>query len=111
MSEFQDPSKEQLKLELTDGPQKKSRKHSIDLVKSNMEFIKVKVRATGKENKRYQRSMPAGVQDQCLFGLPTVKPSHSFIVITEGEYDAMAVHQATNMPCVSLPNGASHLPK
>ena len=33
------------------------------------------------------------------------------MVITEGEYDAMAVHQATGLPAVSLPNGVNHLPK
>lgn len=32
------------------------------------------------------------------------------IVITEGEFDAMAVYQATGMSAVSLPNGASSLP-
>jgi len=40
-----------------------------------------------------------------------VKPGDPFLVITEGEYDAMAVHQETQFPCVSLPQGASHLPK
>lgn len=55
--------------------------------------------------------MPVGCQTQALFGLPTVNPDDTFIVITEGEYDAMAVHQETMFPCVSLPQGASHLPK
>ena len=32
------------------------------------------------------------------------------VVITEGEYDAMAVYEATGLPAVSLPNGASNLP-
>ena len=32
-------------------------------------------------------------------------------MITEGEYDAMAVHQETNFPTISLPQGAAHLPK
>jgi len=32
------------------------------------------------------------------------------IVITEGEFDAMAVFQETGIPAVSLPNGANHLP-
>jgi len=40
-----------------------------------------------------------------------VGPNDKFLVITEGEYDAMAVHQETKFPCVSLPQGASHLPK
>lgn len=29
---------------------------------------------------------------------------------SQGEFDAMAVYQATNIPAVSLPNGASSLP-
>ena len=29
---------------------------------------------------------------------------------SQGEFDAMAVYQATNVPAVSLPNGASSLP-
>lgn len=55
--------------------------------------------------------MPVGCQVQALFGLPTVQPDDKCLVITEGEYDAMAVHQETKLPCVSLPQGASHLPK
>ena len=31
-------------------------------------------------------------------------------MITEGEYDAMAVHQATGIHAISVPNGASSLP-
>lgn len=30
--------------------------------------------------------------------------------VTEGEYDCMALFQATRLACVSLPNGASSLP-
>ena len=46
-----------------------------------------------------------------LFGLTTVKDSdRSALVITEGEFDAMAVYQETGIPTVSLPNGASNLP-
>lgn len=43
--------------------------------------------------------------------MPTVKHDDTFLVVTEGEYDAMAVYQETKFPCVSLPQGASHLPK
>ena len=68
-----------------------------------IELIKTKVRAVGENNKSFQRTLPVGVQQQALFGLPTVKPDDTFLVITEGEYDAMAVHQETQFPCVSLP--------
>lgn len=42
--------------------------------------------------------------------MPTIDQD-KFIIITEGEYDAMAVWQETGYSCVSLPQGASHLPK
>lgn len=45
-----------------------------------------------------------------LFGLTTVTNNDKALVITEGEYDAMAVYQETGIPAVSLPNGANHLP-
>lgn len=45
-----------------------------------------------------------------MFGMTTVRPTDKAIVITEGEYDAMAVFQETGLPAVSLPNGANHLP-
>ena len=45
-----------------------------------------------------------------LFGLHTVPPEATEVIITEGEYDAMAVHQATGRPCISLPNGCRSLP-
>lgn len=32
------------------------------------------------------------------------------VIITEGEYDAMAAYQALGIPSVSLPNGATNLP-
>lgn len=42
-----------------------------------------------------------------LFGKQAFKPTKSWpIVITEGEWDAAAVWQATNVPAVSIPNGS-----
>ena len=48
--------------------------------------------------------------DWGLFGLHAVPADASELVITEGEYDAMAVYQATGRAAVSLPNGAASLP-
>ena len=48
--------------------------------------------------------------DWGLFGLHAVPDDASELVITEGEYDAMAVYQATGRAAVSLPNGAASLP-
>ena len=45
-----------------------------------------------------------------LFGLNVIKPSDKIVCITEGEFDAMAVHQDTGIPAVSLPNGTNSLP-
>lgn len=45
-----------------------------------------------------------------LFGLNTVPGDAEEVVITEGEFDALSVSQATGRPSVSLPNGASSLP-
>jgi len=45
-----------------------------------------------------------------LWGWWTVKPSDRAIVITEGEYDAMSVHQLNpGIPVLSLPAGSSNL--
>jgi hypothetical protein len=76
-----------------------------------IELIKTKVRAVGRENKKHQKTIPTGCQVQALFGLPTVEEDSKILIITEGEYDAMAVYQETGKPTVSLPQGASHLPK
>lgn len=45
-----------------------------------------------------------------LFGWHTVPTTATALVLTEGEYDAMAVHQATGLPAISLPNGCRSLP-
>ena len=42
--------------------------------------------------------------------MTTVSEKDKVILITEGEFDAMAVHQETGLPCVSLPNCANSLP-
>eukprot|EP00753_Platysulcus_tardus_P012338 PLAT3354.34.p1 GENE.PLAT3354.34~~PLAT3354.34.p1 ORF type:complete len:766 (-),score=342.49 PLAT3354.34:54-2237(-) len=69
--------------------------------------VRVKLRAL--EDKAVQRLMPVGGH-WGLFGWHTVPADAREIVITEGEYDAMAVHQATGLPAVSLPNGCRSLP-
>ena len=45
------------------------------------------------ESKGLQRILPKG-GSWGLFGWQTVRDDHSSIIITEGEYDAMAVSQA-----------------
>ena len=68
---------------------------------------RLKVRAI--EQKAWQRMDPPG-GGWGLFGYHTVPADCKEIVLTEGEYDAMAVWQATGRPAVSLPNGCRSLP-
>ena len=69
----------------------------------------VRQKIRGIENKRHMRLHPTG-GGWGLFGLNTIPADAKEVVLTEGEFDAMAVHQATGMPAVSLPSGAASLP-
>jgi len=80
---------------------------------------RIKMRAL--DQKGLQRVLPKGGA-WAFFGWHTVQPHHKAVVITEGEYDAMAVSQALstlpeehdmhakNLPAISLPNGCNSLP-
>lgn len=70
-------------------------------------LVRFKVRSV--EKKANMRLNPKGGA-WGLFGLDTVPDDAKEVIVTEGEFDAMAAHQATGMPAVSLPNGASSLP-
>ena len=61
------------------------------------------------ETKSHMRLEPNG-GDWGFFGWHTLPAECDTVVITEGEYDAMAVYQATGIPSISLPNGATSLP-
>lgn len=71
------------------------------------------------ESKGLQRILPKGGA-WGLFGWHTVHPKDKEIIITEGEFDCMAVKQAlmelpqsdplSNVPVVSFPNGCNSLP-
>ncbi|CAI5733448.1 unnamed protein product [Hyaloperonospora brassicae] len=69
--------------------------------------VRLKVRAV--DDKAKQQLVPKG-GSWGLFGWNTVPAAASELVLTEGEFDAMAVHQATGMAAVSLPNGCQSLP-
>lgn len=77
--------------------------------KEHVFLMRIKARAIYKANKHHMKLIPTG-GGWGLFGINTVSPNIKTIVLTEGEYDAMAVHQSTGLAAVSLPNGASHLP-
>jgi twinkle protein len=72
-------------------------------------FITRRIKARSIRNKGWQRMDPPG-GGWGLFGLHTVPRDCKEIVLTEGEFDAMAVWQATGRPAVSLPNGCRSLP-
>jgi len=69
-------------------------------------MIRYKARAI--EAKQKQRLVPKG-GGWSLFGMNTVGDADE-VVLTEGEFDAMAVYEATGKPAISLPNGAGSLP-
>ena len=72
-------------------------------------FVTRRIKLRAVDNKAWQRLDPPG-GGWGLFGLHTVPDDATEIVLTEGEYDAMAVWQATGKPAVSLPNGCRSLP-
>lgn len=72
-------------------------------------FVTRRLKARALEQKSWQRLDPPG-GGWGLFGWHTVPNDSKEIVLTEGEYDAMAVYQATGRPSVSLPNGCRSLP-
>lgn len=45
-----------------------------------------------------------------LFGLPLIGRRDAEVVLTGSELDALALHQATGVPCLALPRGATILP-
>ncbi|RLN49863.1 hypothetical protein BBJ29_003135 [Phytophthora kernoviae] len=75
--------------------------------KNLYDVVRLKLRAV--DDKVKQQLVPKG-GSWGLFGWNTVPTAADEIVLTEGEFDAMAVYQATGMPAVSLPNGCQSLP-
>lgn len=76
---------------------------------SNKQPEKQKLRSMS--NKEYM-TMRGNTKFNGLFGKQAFKPTKSWpIVITEGEWDAASVFQATGVPAVSLPNGAGSAAK
>ncbi|ETI36361.1 hypothetical protein F442_17360 [Phytophthora nicotianae P10297] len=75
--------------------------------KNLYDVVRLKLRAVN--DKAKQQLVPKG-GSWGLFGWNTVPTTAQELVLTEGEFDAMAVHQATGMAAVSLPNGCQSLP-
>jgi len=72
-------------------------------------FVTRRIKARSLDSKGWQRMDPPG-GGWGLFGWHTIPQDCKEIIMTEGEYDAMAVYQATGLPAVSLPNGCRSLP-
>jgi len=72
-------------------------------------YISRRIKVRSIEQKGWQRLDPPG-GGFGLFGWHTVPHDATELIITEGEFDAMAVYQATGRPAVSLPNGCRSLP-
>jgi twinkle protein len=81
--------------------------HQRSWVAELAEVQRVKLRSIA--DKRMQAMTPKG-GDWGMFGAHTVPIGASAVVVTEGEFDAMAVHQATGAHAVSVPNGSRSLP-
>ncbi|CAD8058706.1 unnamed protein product [Paramecium sonneborni] len=73
------------------------------------ELVSCKVRAAGKELKHIQKIEPMNAA-KGIFGMHLLKQDSTQVIITEGEFDAMAAYQMTNIPAISLPYGINHIP-
>ncbi|KAL7511257.1 hypothetical protein ACHAXN_008154 [Cyclotella atomus] len=80
-----------------------------DIISQYGPYIPRRVKVRSIEKKSWQRLDPPG-GGFGLFGWHTIPHNATEIIITEGEFDAMAVYQATGRPAVSLPNGCRSLP-
>ena len=69
----------------------------------------MKIRGGSSSTKMFMRQAPAG-NHSGFFGMHTVSDNDRIVVLTEGEFDAMAVYQQTGYPSISLPQGANSLP-
>lgn len=71
----------------------------------NGKIVRQKIRSLSDKSKM---KLLGDTKCSTLFGKHAFSPTKKLpIVVTEGEFDAIAIYQATNLPAVSLPNGAS----
>ena len=76
---------------------------------SDAQLVCARLKLRGVRDKSKQALAPRG-GGWGLFGLHAVPRTARSIVLTEGEFDAMSVRQATGAHAVSLPNGCRSLP-
>ncbi|CAI8047719.1 Twinkle protein, mitochondrial [Geodia barretti] len=73
------------------------------------EVVRVKVERVG-EGPQRQLALEPAEGSPGLFGWNTISSDAKEVVITGSEFDAVAVHQATQVPTVALPSGTLALP-
>ena len=84
------------------------KQQDMDSLKDQI-YLTRRIKARALSNKAWQRLDPPGGA-WGFFGYHTIPKDAKEIVLCEGEYDAMAVWQATGRPAISLPNGCRSLP-
>ena len=72
-------------------------------------YIVERIKYRSRVSKANQRLLPAG-GNWGFFGYHTIPASATSVILTEGEFDAIAAYQCTGVPAISLPNGANSLP-
>ena len=76
---------------------------------SSPAYIIDRIKYRSRVSKNHQRLLPAG-GNWGFFGYHTIPATATSVILTEGEFDAIAAYQCTGVPAISLPNGANNLP-
>ena len=76
----------------------------------DMDMVVSRIKIRGVHEKSNQMFIPSGGPPG-FFGWHTIPVNSKEIVLTEGEFDSLAVFQDTGLPTVSVPNGCNSFPK
>ena len=82
---------------------------SLSSTASTPSYIIDRIKYRSRVSKNHQRLLPVG-GNWGFFGYHTIPASATSVILTEGEFDAIAAYQCTGVPAISLPNGANNLP-
>lgn len=79
--------------------------------KDSFLMVKAKIRGLYSKDKHFMRIYPSNAKFG-IFGIGFLSKQDNLdsVIITEGEFDAMSAYQATGIPAISLPYGASSFP-
>lgn len=70
----------------------------------------VQIKASVLPDQGHTVYQPTAINLAGLFGSHLIKPHHKTLVLTQSEWDAMAIYQSTNLPAVSLPRDIFQIP-